>query len=193
MIRSCIGIDVGLASAAAAHYGYANGSRLPALLDTFRIPTIGEDGARRIDVRALGEWLIRTGADTAYVENATAMPDPNPDPKTGKRRKMGAASMARYLRACGAIECAVTLSGLHGVLVMPAVWQRAVGLTAMRRSCVTDSAKKNCSVILARQVFPERAATTFKFLKSHNEADASLLSVYAASRLDLVSLRVDGR
>lgn len=190
MIRSCIGIDVGLASAAAAHYGYANGSRLPALLATFRIPTIGEAGARRIDVRALGEWLIRTGAGTAYVENATAMPDPTPDPKTGKRAKMGAASMARYLRACGAIESTVTLAGLHGVLVMPAVWQRAVGLTVMRRTCATASAKKNCSVILARQVFPERAATTFKFLKSHNEADGALIALFGASRLDLVSLKV---
>lgn len=185
-----VGVDVGLASAAAALYGYANGSNLPALLGTFKIPTIGEDGARRIDVRALGEWLIRTGAGTAYVENATAMPDPTPDPKTGKRAKMGAASMARYLRACGAIEAAVTLSGLHGVLVMPAVWQRAVGLTMMRRGCATESAKKNCSVILARQVFPERAATTFRFFKSHNEAEGSLIALYGASRLDLVSLKV---
>jgi hypothetical protein len=178
-VTRCAGIDVGLSSAAAAVYGFDNGSNQPALLATTAIKTIGDDAAKRIDVEWLWDWLVARDVQIAYVENATAMPA-IPD-KFGKRRGMGAGTMARYMRAVGAIESCVTLAGIDSVLVMPGVWKKAVGLR---------KANKNESVILAREVFPEHAATTFKLLKSHNIAEASLLSLYAAARTDLISLRL---
>jgi hypothetical protein len=179
MIRRCAGIDVGLSSGAAAVYGFDGRSNRPALLAVTRIPTTGEGAGKRIDVWAFQRWLMQQDIDCAYIENATAMPA-IPD-KFGKRRGMGAGTMARYMRAVGAIESCVTLSGIDSVLVMPGVWKKAVGLR---------KATKNESVILAREVFPEHAATTFKFLNSHNIAESALLSLYAAARCDLVSLRI---
>lgn len=161
------GIDVGLTSAAAAIYGYTNGRNIPALIKTLRIPTIGEKAAKRIDVLRFSEWLIMTGATIAYIEQGSA--------------RSGQGSMSRYLRACGQIEATVTLAGLDGVLTQPGVWKKAIGLI---------KAQKNDSVHLARKVFPEHAATTFEFLHSHNVAEASLIALYAAARLDLVSIGV---
>lgn len=189
MHRLCVGVDVGLSSAAAAVYGYAGGQNVPRLITTTTIRTTGEDAAKRIDVEWFWDWLVGTGAKLAYVENATAMPSQDVDPKTGKRRAMGAGGMARYLRAAGAIEATVTLAGLDTVRVMPGQWQRQLGLTEMRRGLTSDNERKKRSVILARQVFPEHADTTFKYFNSHNESDASLIALYAAIRTNLVSLQ----
>ena len=93
---------------------------------------------------------------------------------------MGAGTMARYMRACGSIETCVALSGMQTVLVMPAVWKRATGLL---------KADKRASLDLARKLFPEVAGTWFKFQYHHNRAEAALLSLYAASRCDLVTLQ----
>lgn len=184
MTRLVVGVDVGLSSAAAAIYGYANGRNLPALIATTYIRTLGDGPGKRIDVIWFRDWLQASGAGTAYIENATAMPAPGP----GVRRRMGAGTMARYLRACGAIEACVTLAGLHGVMVMPGVWQRALGLTERRRG-LPDNEKKKCSVTLARELFPEQADTTFRFWNSHNLADSAGISLFGASRMDLVQIR----
>lgn len=185
--RLCVGIDVGLSSAAAAVYGYAAGAAVyglaranhPRLISTTPIKTVGEDGARRIDVEWLRDWLLWSKASIAYVENATAMPDPNPDPRTGLRARMGAGTMARYLRACGAIEATVTLAGLDSVLVTPTTWKRALGLL---------KTGKNASVDLMRELFPEHASTTFRYYKSHNIADAVGIAIYGALRCELVKI-----
>ena len=176
MHRLCAGIDVGLSSAAAAVYGYANGRNIPRLIATTDIRTLGEKAAKRIDVLWLRDWLVRTGATVAYVERGSA------------RSMQGA--MSNYLRACGQIEATVTLAGLHGVLVPPGVWQRAIGLTDRRRGCATDLERDKASVVLARELFPEHADSTFKFWNSHNEAEASEIALYGAIRTELVSLRI---
>lgn len=177
MIRKCIGIDVGLSSAAAACYGYEGRSNLPRLLSVYDLPTVGEDGGKRIDVAAFHRWLGEQDAEIAYVENATAMPS-IPD-ASGKRRGMGAGTMARYLRACGAIETCVTLSGMETVLVMPTTWKRALNLL---------KADKKASLNLAREFFPDYAITTFKLQKNHNRAEASLIALYGAVRCDIVDI-----
>lgn len=174
-----VGIDVGLTSGAAAIYGYDGGcAGSPRLLTVFSLPTIGEDGGKRIDVPALQEWLRKHSPDIAYIENATAMPS-QPD-QDGHRRSMGAGTMARYLRACGAIEATVACCGVQSVLIMPAVWKRAMKLSGPN---------KQNSVDLIRSLCPEHAATWFKFKKSHNLAEAALLSIYGASRVDMIELK----
>jgi len=178
-ILKVVGIDVGLTSAAAAIYGFKDLPRgTPTLQTVFSLPTIGEDGGKRIDVLAFQGWLREQSPDIAYIENATAMPSqPGPD---GHRRSMGAGTMARYLRACGAIEATVACCGVQSVLIMPAVWKRAMKLSGPN---------KQNSVDLIRGLCPERAATWFKFKKSHNLAEAALLSIYGASRVDMIELK----
>jgi hypothetical protein len=129
-------------------------------------------------VTAFHRWLGEQDAEIAYVENATAMPS-IPD-AFGKRRGMGAGTMARYMRACGAIETCVTLSGMETVLVMPAVWKRATGLL---------KADKRASLDLARKLFPEVAGIWFKFQYHHNRAEAAILALYGGSRCDMIELR----
>lgn len=174
MHRICAGIDVGLSSAAAAVYGYPAGRNWPGLIATTHIRTLGDGPAKRIDGIWLRDWLQASGATVAYVERGSA------------RSMQGA--MSNYLRACGQIEMCVTLSGLHGVLVPPGIWQKSLGLTARRRGLV-GTARDKVSVVMARELFPEQADRTFKFWNSHNEADAALIALYAAVRTDLVQIR----
>jgi hypothetical protein len=162
MIRTCAGIDPGKSSAAVALYGYRESSR-PRLITTAQIPTF-PDG-KRIDWFWLQDWCQKWRPDIAYIENATAM---------------GEGTVSGYLKAAGAIEAAISLSGVDSVYVMPADWKRALGLL---------KADKKQSVILARELFPEHADTTFKFWQSHNLAESSLLALYAGIRTDLVQIR----
>jgi hypothetical protein len=176
--RRILGIDAGLSSGAAAVYGYDGSARLPALLAVTDLPTRGEGTAKRIDVTAFRHWLMQHDVSFAYIENANAMPA-IPD-ATGFRRPMGGGTMARYLRAAGATEACVELCGIDWASVQPGVWKKALGLAGPN---------KGNSVDLARQLFPERAATWFKFKKSHNIAESSLLALYGAARCDLVELK----
>jgi hypothetical protein len=145
------------------------------------VPTVGEAGGKRIDVRAFQRWLTLQEPCIAYIENATAMPA-IPDAK-GHRRGMGAGTMARYLRACGALEATIACCGVDGVLVMPGVWKKAMRLAGPN---------KQNSVDLIRSICPERAATWFKFKNSHNLAEAGLLAIYGAARCNMVDIKPAG-
>jgi len=169
MILRVCGIDVGLSSAAAAVYGYPGTNNRKTglgLMAVWAIPTIGEGPSKRIDVIKFRKWLEYLKPDICYVETGTI--------------RSGQASMSKFMRACGQIEATVTLSGIDGILVAPQKWKAAV---VLRKS------DKNESVRLAREVFPERAKTTFKFFHSHNIAEAALLPLYRASPCDLVKLQ----
>jgi hypothetical protein len=162
MIRRVAGIDVGLSSAHAAVYGFS-GTSIPRLLTVVEIPTTQDE--KRIDACWLGNWLDRENPDMVYVENATAM---------------GNGTVSGYLKAAGAIEATVMLTGIDWVPVMPSVWKRAVGLIGE---------DKKGSVRLARELFPDHADSTFKFWNSHNAAEASLIALYGAARCDLITLQ----
>lgn len=175
--RKILGIDAGLSSGAAAVYGHDGNAKLPALLAVTDLPTRGEGPAKRIDVTALRMWLMQHDPGFAYIENANTMPA-IPD-ATGFRRGMGAGTAGRYMRAAGATEACVELCGVDWVPVQPAVWKRALGLIGPN---------KGNSVELARQLFPERAATWFKFKNSHNKAESCLIALYGAMRCGLIDL-----
>src|SRR5262245_10706562 len=84
MIRRILGIDGGLASGAAAVYGYG-GKNYPEIIGVIDIPTTGEGPERMIDAPKFGEWIISMAPDICYMERATTMPS-IPDPRTGIRR-----------------------------------------------------------------------------------------------------------
>ena len=176
--RKILGIDAGLSSGAAAIYGYDGNASLPTLIAVTNLPTRGEGPSKRIDVMAFQRWIWLHEPSFAYIENANAMPA-IPD-ASGHRRGMGAGTMARYLRAAGATEACVELCGVDWASVQPGVWKRALGLIGPN---------KGNSVDLARQLFPERAATWFKFKNSHNKAEACLIALYGAVRTDMIDLR----
>lgn len=186
-VRRCLGIDVGLSSAAAAVFGYDGMSNVPKVLGVLDIPTIGDAGGKRIDVRALWAWIGQHDPDIGYIENATAMPG-LPD-ENGNRRGMGAGTMARYLRACGAIEAAVTLAGIDGVLVMPGVWKRRMGLVGPKKA--KSIALAVSLTPSARQWLPTktRKGVVTDVQKYHNRAEAVLIAIYGAYRTDMIDLR----
>lgn len=179
MIRKVLGVDPGLATAAAAVFGYERGCNLPTILGVFDIPTKNEGPAKRINGRAFGEWVMRMSPDIAYIENASTMPAP-PDAK-GHRARMNAAHIGRYMRAAGAIETTVDLCGVDIVMTQPATWKRTVGLITR---------DKNGSLDLIRALYPEVANRWFKLQKHNHRAEATLIAIHGAVRCDLISLQV---
>jgi hypothetical protein len=179
MIRRCLGLDPGLATATAAVFGYADGSRSPDILGIFDIPTRGDGTAKRIDVQALFDWLEKMNPQIAYLENASTMPS-MPD-QFGNRRGMGIASSGRYMRAAGALEACVELFGIDIVMVQPRTWKAALGLSG---------SNKGGSLDLIRGLYPDMVDIWFKRKKDHNRAEATLLAIYGAARADLISLKM---
>lgn len=178
-VSRVLGVDPGSSSGAAAIFGYDGPIRgMPRILGVLDIPTKGEDGGKRIDVLSFQNWIMRHDPQVAYVENATAMPA-IPD-QFGKRRGMGAGTMARYLRAAGAIEATVALCGIDVVLTMPFQWKRRMGLAGPDKANSLD---------LIRGMYPEAVPTWFKLQKHHNRAEAALLAIYGAMRADMIDLK----
>jgi crossover junction endodeoxyribonuclease RuvC len=178
-ILRVLGVDPGLASATAAVFGYDGPAvGAPRLLGILDIPTKGEDAAKRIDVLEFQRWIGQHDPDVAYIENATAMPA-IPD-QFGVRRGMGAGTMARYMRATGAIEATVALCGVDIVLTMPGQWKKKLGLTG------PDKGK---SLDLIRATFPDVADKWFKRKRDHNRAEAALLALYGSLRTDMIEIK----
>lgn len=178
MIRRCLGLDPGLATATAAVFGYKDGSRRPEILGVLDIPTRGDGTLKRINVTALFDWLETMSPDIAYIEAANTMPA-IPD-RFGVRRGMGIASAGRYMRAAGALEACVELFGIDTVMVQPRTWKSALGL---------QGPDKTLSLSLIRGLYPDLADKWFARKKDHNRAEAVCLAIHGAARADIISLK----
>lgn len=176
-----LGVDPGFTGAAAV-FGHPSGgvSNWPKLIALHDFQTVGDGGAKRIDVLAFQSFVQDWRPDHAYIENANAMPA-IPDDK-GHRRGMGAGTMARYMRCAGHIEATVVCCGITPVMVMPAQWKRRLGLVGP---------DKRDSIELANELCPD-AARWLKRKKDHNRAEAVLLAIYAAVRADMIELKQAG-
>lgn len=185
------GIDIGF-SGAAALFGHPTGgsSNFPRVLDVFDFTTVGEGGSKRIDILAYQSWLQDWKPDRAYIENANAMPAP-PD-KSGKRASMGAATSARYMRCAGHIEATTVCCGVESTLVMPGVWKRFFGLIGPKKDQSISMVIDLCPE--ARKWLPTkiRNGVETDVQKFHNRAEAILISVYAAVRMDMIDLKPAG-
>lgn len=171
-----LGIDPGFTGAAVV-FGHDGGvSNWPRVLAHHEFRTVGEDGAKRIDIKTFHGWLLSQGElHRAYVENAMLMPD-----LAG--RKMGGGTGGRYMRCAGHIEATVVCAGIEIIMVMPAQWKRRLGLIGP---------KKGNSLDLARALCPD-FADRLKRKKDHNLAEAALIAVYGASRADMIDLHPSG-
>jgi hypothetical protein len=179
MIRRILGVDPGLASAAACVYGYDGGKNYPEILGVLDVPTINDDTEKEIDGQAFRRFILQHDPDICYMERATTMPS-IPDPRTGMRRQMGTATMGRYFAGVGALRATVRLCDLEIVHVMPGQWKKALGLVGE---------KKRGSLELVRNLHPESADRWFKRQKDHNRGEAALIAIWGAARCDLIQLR----
>lgn len=185
------GIDIGFTGAAAA-FGHPGGgvSNFPRVLDVYDFQTVGEGGGKRIDITHFQSWVLDNKLTRAYIENANAMPA-IPD-ETGKRRGMGAGTMARYLRCAGHIEATVACCGVEASLVMPGPWKKFFGLVGRNKNKSIEIALDLCPE--ARRWLPSkmRKGVETDVQKYHNRAEAILIAVYGAVRMDMIELKPAG-
>lgn len=172
-----MGIDPGLNASAAllqrdwnrhGHFAYR-------FVDMVDLDTEPDGENRQIDVAALGALLERFDPDVVVIENVQPMPS-IPDPRTGQRRSMGAASSFRFGMAVGMIRATVKAYALPIELVHPISWKKHFGLKG--------SDKKQDSACI-KQLVPN-AADFITLVKHHGRADAGLLALYYAQKTGMV-------
>lgn len=185
------GIDIGF-SGAAAVFGHPIGgsANFPRVLDVFDFTTVGEGGAKRIDILAFKAWTLHHAADRAYIENANAMPS-IPD-ESGNRRGMGAGTSARYMRCAGHIEATTVCCGVESTLIMPGKWKKFFGLVGPKKDQSIGMAIDLCPE--AREWLPTkiRKGVESDVQKYHNRAEAILIAIYGAVRMDMIDLKPAG-
>lgn len=148
------------------------------LLSAIDIPTTGEEHRKRVDVKALRAWLAPfLPIDKAVIERAQLMPQRDKD-----GRPQGASSGGKYMRAVGYLEAFAILEtgGLNTVETR--AWKKFFGLISDKDLSVAAAKTKvkREALDVCRGLFPEHAATTFKFQKDHNKAEAALIGRHAA-------------
>lgn len=164
-----LGIDPGINGAAAI---YSTDAHAWMVID---LPTVGQDGQRRINAPALKDWLAKYAINRAFLELAQAMPSiPGAD---GVRRGMGSVSSFHYGRTAGAIDATVACCNIPITYVTPQSWKRFYGL---------KGADKELSRAMAIQRFPTLARHLERKL-DNNRAEAALIAYYGAAIAGAVS------
>jgi hypothetical protein len=120
-----LSIDPGINGAAALFVG---GSLVPVepggVID---LPTVGAEKQREVDVMALRDWMLQMRPDVAVIERVTPMPA-IPDPRTGKRREMGATSAFNFGGTFKVLKAIPMLFNIPTELVTPGKWKGFYGL-----------------------------------------------------------------
>jgi Holliday junction resolvasome RuvABC endonuclease subunit len=120
------------------------------------VPTAGEDAKRRVNARALLDWIQSHAPTQAFIENVGSMPD------------QGVASSFRFGRAAGALEATVACAGVPITLVAPVTWKKMFML---------QGPDKEQARVLAIQRFPLMAGQLAR-KKDHQRAEALLIAYY---------------
>lgn len=154
-----LGIDPGL-DGAFALYEPASGLVTTADLPTIEI-TVNKKVKRRLDVGALVSWLAAREVyiDHVIIEEPTALP------------KQGVTSSFNFGWSNGLLVGVLAALRHPYVLVHPAVWKRAMQVSADK-----DKARQRAS-----QLFPS-CADQWALKKHDGRAEASLLAYYAHHR-----------
>jgi Holliday junction resolvasome RuvABC endonuclease subunit len=151
-----LGVDPGLAGAMCV-IDVVDGAT-PQFVAVLDLPTIGNGAKRRVDARAVYDWIQRYEPQIAYIELAGVMP------------RQGISSGFRFGRAVGVLETVLALAKISTVVVAPAKWKAFFGLAG--------SDKEN-DRLKALQLFPS-AHDQLTLKKHHQRADALLLALYGA-------------
>jgi hypothetical protein len=156
-----LGVDPGLAGAMCVINVVDDAA--PELIGVLDLPTVGDGAKRRIDARAVSDWIQRYAPQIAYIELAGVLP------------RQGIASGFRYGRAVGSLETVVALAGISTSIVAPAKWKAFFGLVG--------SDKEN-DRLKALQLFP-LAHDQLTLKKHHQRADSILLALYGAKHAQI--------
>ena len=151
-----LGVDPGI-SGGLAVVEITDGAA-PVLVECIDIPVVGAGAKERVDVAAVCNFIDQHDVQHAFVERTQAMP------------RQGSSSGFKYGRSVGAIEAAITLSGIPVTIVEPSMWKR------FRRLPGKD---KESSRQQALQLFPAAHAELAR-KKDHGRAEASLIALYGA-------------
>lgn len=144
-----LGIDPGISGGWACIDGSGH------LLHWSRMPTLQLRTKRIIDARLMHEQLAPLDLDDAIIEQVHAMP------------RQGVSSSFSFGRSTGAAEAVAMISAPRGHWVTPAVWKKALGL----------SASKQASLDAARLKFGDRGKL-WDVKANDGIAEAALLAWY---------------
>ena len=148
-----LGVDPGLAGAMCVID--VSDDAAPQLVAVLDLPIIGDGAKRRVDVRAIYDWVQTHRPQHAYLEHSSARPG------------QGVAGIFRYARACGCIETVVALAKIPTTIIAPAKWKGFFGLAG---------GDKENDRLKALQLIPSAQWLARK--KDHQRADAILLALY---------------
>lgn len=148
------GIDPGLSGAIALYN--ALDQTVSTVID---MPTYEINGKRELDLYAIGRFFDMHGETIrlAVIEQPGAMP------------KQGLSSTFKFGENCGIARMAVAAHFIPMKLARPAVWKKAMGLTA----------DKDASRRLASQMLPAFSSMWAR-VKDDGRAEAVLLAVYGS-------------
>lgn len=165
-----LGIDPGISGAAAI---LRCDGPMPVVVAAIDLPVVespkrGRATAHReINALALGEWIVAQRPDLCVLERVQAMPA-IPDPVTGVRRQMGAASAFAFGATFGDIRTTIALAGVPLVYVTPRSWKKYFGMAGP---------DKEASRQKALQLFPA-AADFLTRKKDHARAESMLMALF---------------
>lgn len=154
-----LGIDPGLGGALATYQKTESGVLIYAEdMPTFEI-TVNGKKKRQIDLYKLAGLFNNNFqiADHAFIEDPHALPG------------QGVTSSFNFGASCGVAQMAVASCGIPMTLVRPAIWKKALSLTADKDACRRR----------ASQLFP-RYASLFSRSKDDGRAEATLLAYYGS-------------
>jgi hypothetical protein len=158
------------ASAALLQHGAEMEDFETRFLDMVDLATVPDGENRQLDVKFIGDLLVRWDPDVAVVENVQAMPSiPGPD---GARRSMGAASSFRFGMACGMIRATVVAYGVPLVMCHPRSWKNHFKL---------KGPDKKQDAALCKELYPS-SVPFITLVKHHGRADAGLMAAWYADR-----------
>ena len=162
MSKFVLGVDPGSASGGFALFGMGDDDWEPRLYEVFNLPTMKSKGrGNQVNILALRDKLAAINWTTAYIENVQARP------------MEGRGSGFKFGVGCGIIQGLVIGRGRPFEMVPPSVWKPKLGLNN----------DKEYSRTRAIQMFPEQA-DLFALKKSHNLAEAALISYYGYLHLE---------
>lgn len=122
------------------------------------VPTIGDGGLKRPDVRVLRDFIRRYLPDIGFVEFVGAMP------RDGKMQ------LSRFMRATGYLEATVECCDVPMKRITPQRWKKFHGIPV--------GSDKEASRDLALKLIPEIAQWLTR-KKDHGRAEAALLALFA--------------
>lgn len=123
-----VGIDPGKSGACGLFQPTGDRGLAGVALDAIDIPILNDE----VDPRGLARWLDKAKPDHVFIERVWAMPS-FPDPKTGERRQMGAATSFEFGDTFGMIRATVVVCGWPHSYVSSGKWKKFYGLKGPKK------------------------------------------------------------